>query len=415
MALRRRPWPRHAMPADRRTWGSARRRIDGAVGGVVIGGDHQGLGIARSLGRHGVPVCVIDDETSISRASRFVQQTFRVRDLRKETSLLGALAAAQARSGLAGWVLYPTRDETVAILAANRNALRRDFRVPTPELTSIRNVWDKRATYRLARQLSIPIPRTWFPRAETDLEAIEMDGPLVVKPAIKERFFYATHVKAWRADTPAELAAAFHRAAQIVKDGEVIVQELIPGGGQEQYAYCALFRDEHPLASMTVRRRRQHPSDFGRASTYVETIDLPELAEPSITFLRAINYYGLVELEYKRDPRDGKYKLLDVNARTWGYHSLGMSAGVDFPYLLFCDQLGLPVSEMHAKPGVHWIRLTTDIPNAVLDIKNGRLQTRDYLRSLLTVNTEAVFSIRDPLPGLYEIALLPYLAAKRGL
>ena len=47
---------------------------------MVLGGDSQGLGIARSLGRHGIPVCVIDDETSISRASRYVQHSVRVRD-----------------------------------------------------------------------------------------------------------------------------------------------------------------------------------------------------------------------------------------------------------------------------------------------------------------------------------------------
>src|SRR5262252_2450299 len=103
-------------------------------GGVVIGGDYQGLGIARSLGRHGIPVCVIDDETSIARASRFVQHALRVRDLRTEQALLGALALARSRLGLSGWVLYPTREETVVGIAANRDALRRDFRVPTPEL-----------------------------------------------------------------------------------------------------------------------------------------------------------------------------------------------------------------------------------------------------------------------------------------
>jgi D-aspartate ligase len=385
------------------------------IGGVVLGGDSQGLGIARSLGRHGIPVCVIDDETSISRASRFVQHTLRVRDLRRESSLLEALSVAQTRFGLSGWVLYPTRDENVAALAANRDVLARDYRVPTPGMASIRHVWDKRETYRLAEQLAIPTPRTWFPRSEADLAAIDMNGPLVVKPAIKEHFFYATHVKAWRADNRTDLAAAFRRAAEIVDDGEVIVQELIPGGGQEQYAYCALFRAGHPVASMTVRRRRQHPSDFGRASTYVETISLPELGELSVRFLSHIGYYGLVELEFKHDARDGAYKLLDVNARTWGYHSLGGPAGVDFPYLLYQDQLGNVVSEAHAKPGVRWIRLTTDVPNAVRDIKARRLRAGDYLRTLFSVDTEAVFSLRDPLPGLYELALLPYLAVKRGL
>ncbi|HBW17967.1 MAG TPA: hypothetical protein DEH11_02580, partial [Actinobacteria bacterium] len=55
-------------------------------GGIVIGGDYQGLGIARSLGRQGIPVCVIDDETSIARASRFVQKVVRVRDIRSESA-----------------------------------------------------------------------------------------------------------------------------------------------------------------------------------------------------------------------------------------------------------------------------------------------------------------------------------------
>lgn len=401
-----------------RLLGPARQRHgsnDQALGAFVIGGDHQGLGIARSLGQHGIPVRVVDDETSIARASRFVQDVVRVRDLRSESSLLDALALARSRLGRPGWVLYPTRDENVAALAANRDTLSGDFRVPTPGFASIRSVWDKRETYRLARHLSIPIPRTWFPRTEADLCAIDMDGPLVVKPAIKEHFFYTTHAKAWRADTPAELSSSFRRAAEIVEDGEVIVQELIPGGGQEQYAYCALFRDGRAIASMTVRRRRQHPSDFGRASTYVETICLPDLADPSIRFLRAIGYYGLVELEFKHDPRDGAYKLLDVNARTWGYHTLGRAAGVDFPYLMFRDQVGERVEEVHAQPGVRWVRLATDVPNAVRDIRAGTLRSGDYLRTLITVNTEAVFSLRDPLPSLYEMALLPYLAVKRGL
>lgn len=386
-----------------------------AAGGLVIGGDYQGLGIARSLGRHGIPVLVIDDETSIARSSRFVQGVLRVRTLSDERSLLDALEMARPRLGPSRWVIYPTRDEHVAALAANREALLGEFRVPTPGSACIRHVWDKRETYRLAEQLSIAIPKTWFPRSHADLAAIDAEGPLVVKPAIKEHFFYATHAKAWRADSRADLTVLFERAANIVGPGEVIIQDLIPGGGQEQYAFCALFRQGRAVAEMTVCRRRQHPSDFGRASTYVETVSLPEIVEPSIRFLRAIDYYGLVELEYKRDIRDGAYKLLDVNARTWGYHTIGSSAGVDFAHLLYRDQMGDDVDEVTARPGVRWVRLTTDLPNAVRDIRGGTLNSRDYLRSLKGIDAEAVFSLQDPIPGIYEMALLPYLALKRGL
>jgi D-aspartate ligase len=365
-----------------------------------------------------VPVCVIDDETSIARASRYVQQVVRVEDLRTEPGVLAALALARSRHGLQGWVLYPTRDEIVAAIAAHRAELTEHFRVPTPDLDSVRSVWDKRETYRLAEQLGIPIPRTWFPRTEADLDEIELRGPLVVKPSVKEHFFYATGDKAWRADSRAELVSTFRRAAEIVPDGEVIVQEMIPGGAREQYAYCTFFAAGSAAASMTVRRCRQHPSDFGRASTYVRTISLPELAGPAARLLHAIGYYGLAEVEFMRDPRDGAYRLLDVNARTWGYHTLGKRAGVDFPYLLYLDQTctaPLPAEQIQARPGVSWVRLVTDLPNAIRDLRAGRLRPGGYLRSLVTADTEAVFSISDPLPGLYELALLPHLAVSRGL
>lgn len=392
-----------------------RRDLGGSTtGAIVIGGDYQGLGIVRSLGQRGIPVCVVDDQASIARTSRFVKQVVTVPDLTVNGSLLDALALARQRLGGGRCVLYPTRDSTVAAIAESREKLARDFCVPTPDISVISYSYDKRQTYPLAAKLSVPVPRTWFPRGEEDLAAIPVDEPLVLKPAIREHFFPAARVKAWRVDGREHLVASFRRAAAIIPRSEIMIQEMIPGGGEEQYGYCAFFRGQKAVASMTVRRRRQHPSDFGHASTYVETIDLPELEEPSSRLLRDVGYYGLVELEYKRDPRDGRYKLLDFNARTWGYHTLGRAAGVDFPYLLYRDQAGAPVDEVRARPGVRWIRVHTDVPNAVRDIRAGTQQLPGYLRSLRHVNTEAVHSLRDPVPGMYEIALLPYLAIKRG-
>jgi predicted ATP-grasp superfamily ATP-dependent carboligase len=193
-----------------------------------------------------------------------------------------------------------------------------------------------------------------------------------------------------------------------------MVQELIPGGGTQQFSYCAFFRKGEAVGKMVARRRRQHPLEFGRASTYVESVDVPILEEFSERFLRAIDYYGLVEIEYKLDPRDSQYKLLDVNARTWGYHSLGAKAGVDFSYMLYADQVGLPVPVSRGRAGVTWVRTTTDIPAAMTAILRGDTDWKDYLRSIIDCDVEAVFSPRDPLPGLAEIALIPYLAVKRG-
>jgi D-aspartate ligase len=389
-------------------------RVTGAVGAVVVGGDYQGLGIARSLGRRGIPVCVLDDENSIARFSRYTHRAVRVADLRDEHRTVETLLALCQRLGMEGWVLFPTREETVAALSRHRLRLRQCYRVPTADWEVVRWAWDKRNTYQRAQELGIPTPRTWYPRSANQVAEVDGEPPFVVKPAIKEHFFYATKAKAWRADSRGELRELVERALAVIGRPEVMVQELVPGDGRHQLAYCALFKEGRPLAKMTCRRSRQHPPDFGRASTYVETVDMPELERTSERFLRSIDYYGLVELEYKLDPRDESCKLLDVNARTWGYHTLGERAGVDFPALLYADQLGERVEPRRAGAGVRWVRLATDLPTGLLEMARGRLSWRPYLRSLVRADTEAVFDRRDPLPSIAEAALIPYLAVRRG-
>lgn len=384
------------------------------IGALIVGGDFQGLGIVRSLGRRGVPICVIDDESSISRYSRYATHVVKVKDLLDERRAVDAMLDIGRRLGLEGWVLYPTRDETVAAFSRYRQQLMEYFRVPTPDWDTVKWAWDKRNTYHLTQKLAIPIPQTWYPCNLDELERIEADLPLVIKPAIKEHFFYETKAKAWRVNSHTELMERWKQAAALVGPNEVMVQELIPGDGRQQFSYCAFFKDGQAIGSMVAQRRRQHPPEFGRASTFVETIDLPILETLSECILQAIDYYGLVEVEYKLDPRDGQYKLLDINARTWGYHSLGAQAGVDFPYLLFADQLGETVPSCRARAGVKWVRLVTDLPTGILEMLGGRLHWRTYLQSMQSCDIEAVFSSEDLLPALAELTLIPYLYAKRG-
>jgi D-aspartate ligase len=384
------------------------------AGVVVIGGDFQGLGVARSLGRRGYPVCIIDDERSIARYSRYTTHFVRVKNLRDEEETIKTVMEVGKRLNLKGWVLYPTRDETVAAFSHHRDALSEWFRVPTPAWNSIQWTWDKRNTYQLAEKLGIAIPKTWFPRSVDDLQKIDSGFPIVIKPAIKEHFFYETKAKAWRADNPEELVKLFQQAAAFVPPGEIMIQDLIPGGSEQLFGYCAFFKDGVAQGTMVTQYQRQHPPQFGRSCTLVKTVDLPVVEELATRFLKAVAYYGLAELEFKLDPRDGQYKLLDVNARTWGYHSLGAAAGVDFSSMLFDDQLGQLVEPARARPGVRWIRFVTDIPTGILTVLRGRLSPWKYLQSVLGSDTESVFSFDDPLPSVVETALVPYLFYKRG-
>jgi predicted ATP-grasp superfamily ATP-dependent carboligase len=385
-----------------------------STGALVAGGDYQGLGIIRSLGRHGVPVYVIDDEPSIGRYSRYTSRALRVPDLRDEENVVDTVLDIGRRFGLDGWVLYPTRDEIVAALSHHRETLAEHYRVPTPAWDVVRWAWDKRLTYQLAAELGIATPRTWFAADVDELDGLGVTLPLAIKPAIKQHFIYEAKVKALRADNRDQLVERFREACAVIPADEVMLQELIPGGGETQFSYCGFFKAGRPVAKMLVRRARQRPPDFARSSTCVETVDMPQLEEPSERLLAAMDYYGLVEIEYKLDVRDGQYKLLDVNPRTWGSHAIGGRAGVDFPWLLYRDQLGDPVEPCRAQVGIRWVRLTTDLPTSLLEIIRGRLDWRAFIRSISRFQMEAVFARDDPKPALAELTLLPYLIRTRS-
>jgi hypothetical protein len=204
-------------------------------GAVVLGGDFNGLAIARSLGRRGVPVCVIDDERSIARASRYATHAVRVPPLRDDAGVVDAVLRISRRLGLEGCVVYPTRDEIVAVLSRRRTIVERQFVISTPTWDRVRWAWDKRNTYQRAADRGIPVPATWVPRDVRELARLPVSYPVTIKPAIKERFIYHTEAKPWRADNLAQLEAKFEQARALVGEGDVMVQEYIPGDGRHQF------------------------------------------------------------------------------------------------------------------------------------------------------------------------------------
>jgi len=336
-----------------------------------------------------------------------------VDNLLDERKAVDSVLEVGRRFNLRDWVLFPTRDEHVAAFSRHREELAQFFRVTTGEWESVEWAWDKKKTCELAEKLGIPVPKTFNVRSADELSSLYSRLPLAIKPAIKENFFYATGAKAWRANTVKELHQFYEKASAQIRPQEILIQEIIPGDGSEQFSYCAFFDQGKPYSTLTARRARQHPREFGRASSYVVTVDAPAIEELSERFLRSINFHGLVEIEFKRDPRDGKYKLLDVNARTWGFHWIGSACGVDFPYLAFADQLRLSTEQTRAPAGVGWLRLLTDVPTAISDFAHGSLSLPAYLRSLRSARVDAVFSWQDPLPFFAEFLLLPYIIAKK--
>ena len=221
-------------------------------------------------------------------------------------------------------------------------------------------------------------------------------------------------IKAFRINNKDELLKTYQFVCSVIDPSEVLVQEFISGGPKHLFSFCPFFKDGKILTSIMARRSRQHPMDFGQATTFAEIVNIPEMRELSEKFLNLIGYYGIGEIEFMKDPQDGKYKLLELNPRIWGWHSLAIAAGVDFPYLLYQDMIGEKIKVQPPLNHVKWVRLITDIPVVFLEIIKGKMNIRDYITSMIGEKEFAVLAADDPLPFLAEIAMIPYLWIKRG-
>jgi predicted ATP-grasp superfamily ATP-dependent carboligase len=392
-----------------------RKNTSSQAGALVLGANYRALGVVRSLGRRNIPVRLVkNDDASVAVLSRYARGPLPWIAAGEEAQVEHLLHLA-ARHGLDGWTLIATDDDTVALVSRGRERLAERYIVAAAGWETMQWAHDKRLTFKLGHELGVDQPRTWFAASLEELQAIAPDGPAILKPGVQHSRNRFVDEKAWPVPDRAALIAKYEAAREFVPAEEIMLQELIPGDGKSQLSFGALAHEGRVLASITVRRARQHPMDFGRQSTYVESISAPDVAHAARRLIEGMRYTGLVEIEFKRDVRDGSPKLLDINARVWGWHSIGARAGVDFPYLEWRMLQGEPVPETHAQEGVRWMRMATDVPTVAREIFTGRMTVSSYLASLRGPLEHAMIARDDPLPGIADVPLTAVVQVRRRL
>ncbi|OPY67919.1 MAG: D-aspartate ligase [Syntrophorhabdaceae bacterium PtaU1.Bin034] len=383
-------------------------------GAVIIGGDFQGLGIARNLAPLDIPVIIVDTRFCIGRVSRYTDRYFSSPPLTDPEGFVDFLIRLAFEEGMKKWVLFPTSDRAVFILSKYRDRLSEYYLVPTPPWEITRLAYDKKLTHRLAEKLEIPAPITFFPQDLEELKDLVLDFPVILKPSVIANFFPVVKRKALPVRNRNELMEGYRYMSSIIPKDEIMVQEIIGGGAKNLYSFCSLFREGVVKAKIMARRLRQHPMDFGSATTFALTCEEPELERMSVRLLENIHYYGLSEVEFMFDQKDRTFKLLEINPRTWGWHTLGAKAGVNFSALLFMDMNDRSVSVDSFEKGVKWIREITDLPTVLTELIKKRMKIREYIESVRGKKELAVYSRRDPLPFVAELFLAPAMWYRRG-
>ena len=267
------------------------------------------------------------------------------------------------------------------MLSKHKAKLQANYLVATPEWDTLKILIHKPCTYALAARCGVPHPKTFSPKTLAELHQLrdELAYPCLVKPVIGHLFFSRFRSKNFRVNGFDEL---LRRHAQCTAEGhEVMIQEIIPGPDSEIYQ-CLVYVDL--CGAVTVRfitcKLRQNPPHFGVARVAVSHRPLPELEAMTGSMLREIAFRGIAHAEFKRDLRDGVFKLIEINGRLPRSNWLSAYCGVNFPWIAYEDLArNTRANVSDYEEGVHWIELLEDLANSVARHRSEGLRYADYL------------------------------------
>ena len=307
---------------------SARPRVRQATVLVTDASRGSAVSIIRSLGRRGMHVIAADSEArSPGFYSRYAAGRLRYPrpDESPEEMVEVLLAAARTRRID---LIVPVTDETILPLVAARERFADVCRLAVPDTRALGTSRDKMATFELAAELGIPLPRTEL--VSTVDEALRaapaLGWPVVLKPRFSRILRDGGGVERYAVSYAANDEALAEEMGLLEGHSDVLLQEYCAG---EAHGVEVLAHEGRALAAFQHRRLREVPITGG-ASSFRESVVLePVLFDHAARLLAALEWTGLAMVEFKVG--NGGPRLMEVNGRIWGSLPLAVKSGIDFP------------------------------------------------------------------------------------
>jgi D-aspartate ligase len=375
--------------------------IDSSTPVLALKAHHGTLGIARSLGRLGVAVHVMDaDLEHPALASRYLTGAHHWNFGRAPAERsVDRLLELGRRLG-AGTVLIPTSDDTAELVADHAELLRGTFRFQenSPEL--VRALSNKRELHALAQRHGIPTAETTFPESLEEVRSFAASAgfPVMLKASDGLRLQARTGKKMVIARSAAELVEWYQRLED-PSDPVLMLQEYIPGGDDTIWMFDGYFdRNSDCVFGVTGKKLRQFPVHTGATSLGICLENTPT-REQTCRFMKAIGYRGILDIGFRYDARDGGYKLLDPNPRIGQTFRLFASReGWDVAHLLYLDLTGQPLPVATPVEGRKWMVEDWDLESALDYWHEGELTFSEWLGSFEGVEEGAWFARDDLAP-----------------
>jgi len=365
---------------------------------IVVYSHIVGLALIRALGRLGIPVVVLHYlPVEMGYVSKYVYRHHRITSphVGEDTFISDILALADRYPGA---LLVPTDDYTVVALSKNKDRLEKRFHVVVQDWSIVRRIVKKQFTYELAEQFGVPYPKTALCDNVEEIEKRLPDFPFpfLLKPCEGHQFFDIFRKKVLVIRDISELRARYRELQNFRIP--VMVQEIIPGAACEGVNYNSYIACGEPIAEFTSEKVRIDPPFFGSPRVIVSK-KIPQIIQPGRKLLKALGYQGFSCMEFKRDVRDGVYKLMEINARHNLSGSLAVACGINFPWIMYQDLVNSRKEHSSDfQENVYWIDLTKDVMRFFVSRKAEGYSIAQYLAPYWGRHLYAILDIRDPLP-----------------
>jgi predicted ATP-grasp superfamily ATP-dependent carboligase len=422
------------------------------VSAIVCNCAYNGLSIVRELGRKGVDVHAVDSFRNVGTVSRYAtyhncpNPTVAEREFVDFMLQLGASRDDRP-------VIFPTNDHWAAVLARHRDRLADYYRPCVASEAVVDRLLDKERFYEWAGERDYPVPGTWRPG---ELDAVTEEAfPVAAKLADAryqpEMLFRSSVAMAYNrllgndAATDEEISRRRERAETAAENRLVILedrseleafvdehaadiddylfQEYVRGRSDAMYIVGVYADRDHEVRGLfTGRKLRGYPPDIGDCKLG-QSEPLPDrLTDLAAEMVSDLGFHGIAEFEFKRDTDTGRYRLIEINPRSWSWVGITAACGASLPWIAYLDltsDVDVGTHESRADAGeTMWVKMTEDLPNCLYF--NGRagypewdLSLRKWWQSIRADRTvTAEFSARDPVPGVYATFLAGVRVAK---
>jgi len=381
-------------------------------GVIIIEGHVQGLANTRALGRAGIPVIVISQHNCLAHYSKYCKKFYKCPGY-LTGEFIDFLIHLANKEGIIGWVLLPSNDHAVYNISKNIEILQPYFKIISPEPGILKTIYDKELLIKLCQNIEVPVPQSWFPVTQDEINPSVLKYPLLLKGKNGLTFYKTMGKKAFLVDKPQNLPGFLEAIIEKAQFSNTYLQNLLPIENNKPISFTAFSENGEIKSYWMGVKIREHPLHFGTA-TFSRSINIPSLIPLAERLLRKLSYTGVCEIEFLLDPRDNEYKLIEINARTWLWVNLAIKSGINYPVMIYNYLNNIEtVYPQSYEAGKEWMHYVTDIPFSLLGIFRGNYSPKEIIRSYLKFPGPAVFDFSDILPSFAEIVLLPFLFLKR--